>query len=91
MSLVEIKDHALWIKHIHQNEALKTILIDLPAGKLIELRVDGYRGMWKKMEDGSDGRPTAGIKGLGTARDHWHGLQEKRGDLVKIEFVSSVS
>lgn len=91
MSLVEIKDHALWIKHIHQNEALKTVLNDLPAGNLIELRVDGYRGTWKKMENGSDGRPTAGIKGLGTARDHWHGLQEKRGDLVKIEFVASVT
>jgi len=90
LSLVEIKDHALWIKHIHGNDALKAMLTDLPAGNLIELRVDGYRGMWKKMDDGSDGRPTSGIKGLGTARDHWHNLQEKRGDLVSIEFVATV-
>ena len=91
MSLVEIRDHAIWIKHVHENGALKTVLSDLPAGGLIELRIDGYRGMWKKMEDGNDGRPTAGIKGLGTARHHWHGLQDKRGDLVSIEFVAAVT
>jgi len=91
LSLVEIRDHALWIKHIRQNEALKKVLTNLPAGNLVELRIDGYRGMWKKMADGSDGRPTAGIKGIGTARDHWHGLQKKRGDLVSIEFVTLVS
>lgn len=90
MSLVEIRDHALWIKHIHQDEALKKVLTNLPASGLVELRIDGYRGMWRKMEDGIDGRPTAGIKGIGTARDHWHGLQDKRGDLVSIEFVASV-
>jgi hypothetical protein len=91
LSQVEIRDHAVWIKHIHGNESLSTMLTTLSAGDLIELRVDGFRGMWKKMEDGGDGRPTAGIKGLGTAKDHWHGLQEKRGDLVSIEFVSSVT
>ncbi len=90
MSIVEIRDHAVWIKHIRKNEGLKTVLTNLPAGALIELRIDGYRGMWKKMEDGTDGRPTSGIKGIGTARDHWHGLQEKRGELVSIEFVASV-
>ena len=90
MSLVEIRDHAIWIRHIHENEVLKTVLSDLSAGGLIELRIDGYRGMLKKMEDGNDGRPTAGIKGLGTARDHWHGLQDRRGDLVSIEFVAAV-
>ena len=63
----------------------------LPAGDLIELKVDGLQGMWKKMDDGKDARPTAGIKGLGNAREHWHELQRKRGDLVSIEFVASVS
>jgi len=91
MSLVEIRDHALWIKHIHKNEALKEILMNLPAGDLIELKVDGFQGTWKKMDDGEDGRPTAGIKGLGKARGYWHELQQKRGDLVPIEFVATVS
>ena len=91
MSLVEVRDHALWIKHIHKNEALKSTLVNLAAGDLVELRVNGFQGVWKKMEDGKDGRPTPGIKGLGKARDHWHGLQENRGDLVSIQFVASVT
>ena len=90
MSLVEIRDHALWIKHIHQNDALREELMNLDAGALIELQVDGFRGMWKKMDDGKDGRATPGIKALGKARTHWHGLQERRGDLVPIKVVMSV-
>jgi hypothetical protein len=84
MSVVEIRDYALWPKHIHQNEALKEKLLDLAAADLIELEVKGFRGMWKKMDDGKDGRPTPGIKALGKAKEHWHSLQDQRGELVSI-------
>ena len=87
MSVVEIRDYALWPKHIHENEELKNKLLSLGAGELVELEVDGFRGMWKKMDDGKDGRPTPGIKGLGKAREQWHGLQEKRGELVTIKLA----
>lgn len=84
MSFVEVRDYALWPKHIHGNEELKDKLLALPAGELVELEVQGFRGMWKKMDDGKDGRPTPGIKALGKAREHWHSLQDKRGELVSI-------
>lgn len=84
MSYVEIRDHALWLKHIHGNEELKTTLQKLGAGELIELEIDGFRGMWKKMDNGKDGRRTQGIKALGKGREHWHNLQSRRGDLVSI-------
>ena len=87
MSRVEIRDHALWIKHIHKNDALKSKLMSLEAGDLVELRVDGFHGMWKKMDDGKDGRPTPGIRAIGKARDHWHEAQARRGELLSIEFV----
>ncbi len=87
MSLVEIRDHALWIKHIHQNSPLIKKLADLQAGDLVELEIDGFRGMWKKMDDGKDGRPTPGIKPLGKAREFWHSLQDTRGDLVSIKLA----
>lgn len=87
MGLVEIRDHALWIKHIHQNSALTNKLVGLEAGDLAELEIDGFRGMWKKMDDGKDGRATPGIKPLGKARVHWHSLQDRRGDLVSIELA----
>ena len=91
MSMVEIRDHAIWIKHIHENEPLKERLLLLPAGALIELEVGGLRGMWKKMDDGKDGRPTPGIKALGKARDRWHALQADRGELVTIREIRAVT
>jgi len=91
VSLVEIRDHALWIKHIHENEPLREKLSTLAGGSLVELEVDGFRGMWKKMDDGKDGRPTPGIKAVGKARNHWHGLQVDRGELVTIRDIRSVT
>ena len=85
MSIVEIRDHSLWPKHIHGNDELKEHLLNLEEGGLVELEVDGFRGMWKKMDAGKDGRATPGIKALGKAREHWHGLQDRRGDLVSIK------
>jgi len=87
MSVVEIRDYALWPKHIHQNEELKNKIVDLLEGDLIELEVEGVWGIWKKMDDGKDGRATPGIKGLGTAKKHWHSIQDRRGELVSIKEV----
>lgn len=89
MSYVEIRDHALWLKHIHGNEELKSELMSLNAGELVELEIDGFHGMWKKMDDGKDGRPTQGIKAIGKAREHWHSLQSARGELVTIRKTAS--
>jgi hypothetical protein len=84
MSKVEIRDHALWAKHIHGNEQLKEKILGLPEKQLVELVVDGFRGDWKKMDDGRDGRPTPGLKAIGEARTKWHSLQDQRGTLVSI-------
>jgi|GEM_PF-1416004 len=84
MSYVEIRDHALWLKHIHGNEPLKAELESLAGGELVELEINDFRGMWKKMDDGKDGRPTQGIKAIAKAREHWHGLQSQRGELATI-------
>ncbi len=87
MSIVEIRDHSLWPKHIHGNDPLKHRLLNLEEGGLVELEVDGFRGMWKKMDKGKDGRSVSGIKALGKARENWHALQDRRGDLVSIKEV----
>ena len=85
MSIVEIRDYALWAKHIYGNEDLKNEILEMEAGDIIELKVDGKKGMWSKMSDGKDGRPTPGMKAIGEARAHWHSLQDKRGKLVSIK------
>ncbi len=85
MSIVEVRDHALWAKHIHNNERLKEKILSLPQREIIELIVDGWRGPWKKMDNGKDGRPTPGLKGIGTTQKKWHELQDRRGSVVSIE------
>ena len=84
MSVVEVRDHALWIKHIHGNDKLKAELDSLKSGSLVELVVDDFVGTWVKMSDGKDCRPTPGIKPIGKSRADWHGLQSSRGDIVSI-------
>jgi hypothetical protein len=91
VSFVEIRDHALWLKHIHGNEDLKAELMNLNQGDLVELDIDDFCGMWKKMDDGKDGRPTQGVKAIGKARKYWHNLQSKRGELVIIQKAESKS
>lgn len=84
MSVVEVRDHALWTKHIHGNPALREKINAMHQGELIELVVDGWRGTWVKMDDGNDGRPTFGIKAVGTAKTKWHAMTDQRGSLVPI-------
>ena len=85
MGMIEIRDYALWAKHIHGDEVLKQKILRLEQGELIPLEIDSTPGIYKKMDDGKDGRSTPGLKGVGKARDYWHGLQDRRGDLISIQ------
>jgi hypothetical protein len=87
MSVVEVRDHALWAKHVHGADDLRRKIEAMPAGTLISLEVDGVKGTWKKMDDGDDGRPTSGIKPIGPAKSRWAALQAQRGALVSIKEV----
>ena len=85
MGVVEARDYVLWPKHIHGNPQLRDELLQLEAGALVTLEVDGVAGTWVKMEDGKNGVPTPGLRALGVARDHWHGLfRANRGAVVNI-------
>lgn len=86
MGQVEVRDFQIWANHIHGDENLKSRVLAMKAGELIELEVDGFRGVWKKMENNKDsGEPTEGIKPFGKARGRWHQLcGERREDLVSI-------
>lgn len=84
MSYVEVRDDAIWVKHIHGNNTLQSRILAMPQGTLIELEVDGVRSLWKKMDNGVDGRPTNGIKPIGAGHSAWGKLQARRGAVVSI-------
>ena len=79
----------LWTKHIRGDDALTATLDALSERSPIDLEVGGVRGTWQKMDSGRDGRPTPGIKPLGSARLHWHDLfRDKRGRAVAVRLAS---
>src|SRR5580658_8533190 len=54
-------------------------------GQTLELEVDGLRGTWRKMDDGTDGRTTPGIRPIGAAQAVWRALyKRRRGETVTI-------
>ena len=86
MAYVEVRDSVVWAKHIHGDNALRGRLLGLDGGAPIRLRVDGFEGIWVKMDDGKDGRPTNGIKPIGPAKEHLAELfKTKRGEIVEVE------
>ncbi len=71
MATTTVSDYVIWTKHIHGDPELVSRVHDLWAGQTIELEVDGLRGTWRKMDDGSDGRPTPGLRPIGAAQVVW--------------------
>src|ERR1700704_3690014 len=63
----------------------------MAQGDVVHLRVGGQSGAWRKMDDGKDGRPTAGIRPVGQAQQHWRQLYKlDRGKAVELECIRGV-
>ena len=84
MGSVRIKDDLIWASHVEGDAALRERLLLLPAGKPIDLAVDGIVGQWEKARKGKDGRETAAIKPLGPMKDIRKKYQSRGGDIVRI-------
>lgn len=81
-----VKDVVVWTKHVHGDRRITTRLQSLKGGEDLELLVDGVRGLWRKMADGVDGRPTSGLRPVGRMQEFWKELYaSRRGETVVIE------
>jgi hypothetical protein len=91
MATTTVSDYVIWAKHIHGDPQLVARVHALWAGETIELEVDGLRGIWRKMDDGADGRQTPGVRPIGAAQVVWRSLfKRRRGEVVTIrEALSS--
>ena len=86
MAHLTIRDDALWAKHI-ADPAMRSRVVELPAGASLRLLVDGHPIVFRKMADGRDGRPTPGLRADpddGAGRAAWSMLQHRRGESVTI-------
>lgn len=86
MSFVEVLDHALWVEHIHGNKPLQERIRTMQEGELIELKVNGARGLWARINGGSSTAAAPGLKAKGEARSMWHELRsERHGGITTVE------
>lgn len=84
-----VRDVVVWTKHVHGDRRLTDRLLRLRGGEDVELVVDGVRGIWKKMADGKDGRPTPGLRPVGRMQQFWKELYaSRRGETVEIRLPS---
>ncbi len=95
MTKAEVKDTVLWLNGIHGDAKLRAALESLPAGEVVQLRVDGAAGEWKKMQDNrTTGKPTPGLAPLGPAAVRWRDLYRANkatgGILVSLEVIDSL-
>lgn len=91
MAEVQVRDFALWIKHIHGDEVLAAQLDRLRPDEVVRLKVDGRIGAWRKMSAyKTTGRPTPGLSPLGEMRAYWKDLfKQSNGDAVAtVELVA---
>jgi hypothetical protein len=85
----EVRDYVIWSKHLHGDLRLPARIEALEAGETIELEVDGVPGTWRKMDQGKDGRPTPGIRPLGSAQAFWRDLyRSRRGAVVSVALAA---
>jgi hypothetical protein len=92
MTKVEVKDSVLWLNGIHGDAELIAKLESLRAGEIVQLRVDGEAGEWKKMQDyRTTGKRTPGLSPIGPAASHWRDLyrasKASGGILVNLEAI----
>jgi hypothetical protein len=89
MAFVEVRDHCLWIKHIHGDTRAVEALSALQPDALIELEIDGRRGMWARMKNDPKGRPTEGLRPIGPTQVWWRTYwEENRGELKPFRFAA---
>jgi hypothetical protein len=90
---VTVRDNALWLRHIAGAADLQHRLGQIPANARIALKIDGKRIVFRRMRNGSDGRPTFGLRPDEDYRALWAEIYEKkRGEALSIEedFVSEI-
>lgn len=85
MGRMEIRDHAIWVKHIQGDPAIAERILRLLQNAPITLQVDGKPVLFRKMRNGNDGRPTQGIRPDESFKDYWNALyQQRRGQIVNV-------
>jgi hypothetical protein len=90
VALLPIQDSVIWLRHL-DDASLRERLLLLPADTPVALEVDGIRLEFSRMADGADGRPTPGLKPIGSSKQHWKRFwPARKGEIVTVREVDTV-
>lgn len=88
MDTLKITDDVIWLKHIAAGEGFMDKVGRLRPAQKLRLEVDGRSGIWTRMADGKDGRPTPGLKPHDDeTRALWKTMQQRRGETVPVKLI----
>jgi hypothetical protein len=91
MGRMMIRDNAVWAKHIEGDPEITRRIMTMPENAAIQLVVDGRPVRFLKMRNGSDGRPTPGLRPDPAFKSFWDAMQERRGDIVDVRLDGTAS
>lgn len=84
MGRMQVRDNAVWAKHIEGAPEIVRTILELKAETPITLRVDGKPVRFVKMRDGKDGRKTNGLRPDKAFKPFWDAMQSRRGEIVEV-------
>ncbi len=80
-------DDVIWLKNVNADSNTIALLRQLPASTRLKLDIEGHRGDWERMANGKDGRPTLGLRPIGSTLDFWKAMKARRGDHLEFKIV----
>jgi hypothetical protein len=90
LAYVRIADSTIWAKHVQDGHDIQSRILELLENAPIALQIDGKPVLFRKMRNGSDGRPTSGIRPDESCKAYWSKLySERRGERVPIALVTT--
>lgn len=84
MARMTIRDNAVWAKHIEGDARIVQRILSLPQNAPITLLIDDKPVRFRKMRNGRDGRPTAGLRPDPAFKTFWDAMQNRRGHEVEV-------
>lgn len=84
MGMMTIRDNALWAKNVEGDAEIARRILALPQNAAITLLIEDEPVVFRKMRDGSDGRPTNGLRPDSAFKPFWDRMQSRRGERVSV-------
>jgi len=89
MGVMTIRDNALWVKNIEGDPEIVRRILALPQNAAITLLIEEKPVVFRKMRDGTDGRPTNGLRPDPAFKPFWDNIQSRRGERVSVRLRDS--